>query len=219
MTSASIARPNYEYQVGQSSLTQQSTGCHFLTHNRSATWLIDIICHLTFMTFVSSPLREQEFIPLVVVVPGYNLTMIQAPRSASIASLKKCITGSNVELMHKGQIMNNESTLAFYEMQPNDVILALPKKASADLALRVARMGDSMESIAANLTNERSRREYCRLRDLACQRLDSRPRAARKHLTKAVRTATDWGRGPIRQSSMIPDPPLDVSTEPLPVPW
>jgi hypothetical protein len=157
-------------------------------------------------------------ISLNIIIPRHRLRVISLLRSSSIALLKELLP--NLDLIFNGQLLNEKCTLEFYNLQPNDLIVALPANPGAgqmERWMRITRDSDTFGDAVRSLLNQKSRTECLRLQDLRAARTELRPRLYRR-LCDAERNAP--GLLTSRTSAtVIPDQRPNASTEPLPACW
>jgi hypothetical protein len=126
-----------------------------------------------------------------------------------------------MDLIFNGQLLDDNCTLDFYNIQPNDSIVALPSSPAASAQverwMRITRDADAFSDCVRSLINEKSRSEVLRLQDLRAMRLESRPRVYRRICAAECNTST-MSTGTVHPT-VIPRKENEASNKPLPVYW
>jgi hypothetical protein len=160
----------------------------------------------------------EEPISINILIPRYRLKIFSVLPSTSIAELKTALP--KAELIFNGQILNDAHTIAFYNIQQNASLVAIPTQAQPNDAAKWMKLtldSDMFDDSIRSLLNHSSRKETLRLQDLRALKLESRPRSFR-------RMCCDWKHydfhsrtDPMR--TVIPSISNEPSEGALPVCW
>ena len=118
--------------------------------------------------------------------------------------------------MFKGQLLDREQTVAFYQMKSDDSILAIPGQCGVRATkhwIAITWDRDAFSDSVNSLINSKVMGELLRLKDLRATRADTRRRSRRR-----LANGEDTPRGRALPS-VLPAEAASVSEEPLPVCW
>jgi hypothetical protein len=141
-------------------------------------------------------------------------------RSSKIEFLKNCIPNS--DLIFNGQMLSDAQTIDFYDIQSGDSLVALSSgNCPADAArwLQFTHDFDTFTNCIQSMTNQISRKESMRLRDLRGLKWELRPRGFRKLCCEEIFLKNKHGSGINSVPTVIPKDATAVSDTPLPVCW
>jgi hypothetical protein len=126
----------------------------------------------------------------------------------------------DVDLMYRGQVLQNENTIGFYGVQTDDLIVALPRNAPPDITqrwMRVAVDNEAFEDRLKLATNPQAKAEQLRLRDLIIMKQELKRRADRNAIARMVWLTDAFTPATPPTPTIIPEPAVEISTEPLPM--
>jgi hypothetical protein len=164
------------------------------------------------------PSSIDEPISVNVLIPRNRVRVFSLLRSSNIALLKTALP--NMDFIFNGQLLEDNCTLDFYNIQPNDSIVALPSNpgtGQVERWMRITRDADAFSDCVRSLVSKKSRSESLRLHDLRAMRIESRPRVYRR-LCEAERNAPMLSSGKTCPT-VVPGREKEVSTAPLPMCW
>jgi hypothetical protein len=160
-------------------------------------------------------------ISLRIVIPQRCVRVVVASHAALVSTLRPLLPNPDAALIFNGTVLHDEHTFAFYRLQSNDSLVAVPPSSAPDTAARWMTITKDYDSFADSINtvlNPELRRESMRLRDRVGWRNELRPhfyRRMERHMKPDDPPGTASGAG----HTIIPDPALDVSSDALPVGW
>jgi hypothetical protein len=120
----------------------------------------------------------------------------------------------DAEFIFKGEILNQNKIFSFYNIQSEDVIVALPKRRS-DEVTRWTQITQNYDEFQESMGSAMGR-ETARLRDLSWIRRERGVRFTKRMLNYEVKdNRVMMSEFP----TVIPPPPTKMSDTPLPVWW
>jgi hypothetical protein len=155
-------------------------------------------------------------IPIKICFPHHGVISINVPLSAVVGSLNPRYPGR--DFIFNGERLNSNNTFGFYGIQANDIVIGLPNELPFGTTERWLAMTKDAESLLekARLTaTSAGRMEASRIRDIRALKLEMRPRRFRKCFQSILPMIT--GNALSNFTTVIPDPPHEVSTQALPM--
>jgi hypothetical protein len=158
-------------------------------------------------------------IQLFIVIPHGCIRTLSLCRSSTIESIAETLHGTNVWFVYNGELLNPKCTLEFYGIKTNDALVAVRSNEHNDMNHHWMRMTRDSETFLNSLrfcANQESRDNARRLHDLRTMRLETRPKAYRRHISK-------WAQIDAPHISAVPtilgEPAVEVACDPLPQCW
>jgi hypothetical protein len=160
-----------------------------------------------------------DHISLRIVVPQHCVRVVLASNDALISELKPLLPNPDATLIFNGTLLSDEHTLAFYRLQSNDLLVAVPRSSTtATQWMTITKDADVFTDSVNVILNSSLRRESLRLRDCVGWRAELRPHFYRR--MESIRRTQSEPQPPYpRLSTVIPKHALDISSDPLPVYW
>jgi hypothetical protein len=162
-----------------------------------------------------------DYISLRIIVPRHCVRLILAHNGALISAIRPFLPDPDASLVFNGTLLNDEHTLAFYHLQSNDSLVAIPQSSATDMATRwmtITKDVDSFTDSVNVVMNPDLRRESLRLRDCIGWRAEMRRHFFRR-IESQGRTRAPQEPALPAQATVIPKRALELSSDPLPVFW
>jgi hypothetical protein len=160
----------------------------------------------------------EEPISINILIPRYRLKTFSVLPSTSIGEFKTALPNS--DLIFNGQILNDAHTIAFYNIQQNASLVAIPTQPHPNDAAKWIKLTldtDTFDDSIRSMLNRSSRKETLRLQDLRAAKLESRPRSFRKFCHDWMRY--DFVPRTEEAQTVVPSRSNEPSEEALPVCW
>jgi hypothetical protein len=162
-------------------------------------------------------------IVITVFVPGIQVRRLPVWPSTHLATLAATISKRPITLIWRGEVLNSTQTFADYGVGDQDTILAVPVVENAEQTrprwLRLSEDQEHCERLTNMCRAVGGRREYTRLRDVALLKTECCPRQFRKLARVRSVGLSVPDPTPREQVTVIPEPPSEISTSPLPQTW
>jgi hypothetical protein len=153
----------------------------------------------------------------IIFIPGYRRQTVRVRPSNPISSLQSLIP--DADFIFKGEVLNENQTFSFYDIQSKDTVVALPKRRSGEVTqwTRITRHYDDFQESMRSATNFKTENEGARLRDLFWRRREMRPGRCRRmfYNLEAMDNQVMMPKCP----TVIPPTPTTLSETPLAVWW
>jgi hypothetical protein len=144
-------------------------------------------------------------------------------RSARVSRLGAFFPNQEINFVYEGEILNSEQTLGDYAISDGSLIVAIPgpdqRSDAAQTWVRLTRTDNQVAQLAALCAQRNVREEYGRLRDLAIKKMEWKPRKYRRFARRDQSQTEFASSRQTTESTVIPESPDEMSTEPLPAPW
>lgn len=163
--------------------------------------------------------RASEEFSVFVFVPNKYTKRITVRKGDACGTLKNIFGHDNTTFLYKGQSLNFDSTFGDYNITNRDSIIALDSGCeSTEISkwMSLSRDADDLNDALRKVMSQSSRGEFLRKMDMSSMRLELKPRAFRRLVTRCM-NREESGKVTEHVTVMAPTPST-IRTEPLPLP-